>query len=164
MTVFTSIPASLLFSIIVSNSFLSFFSPVVTVAAVLILSSLIAICVLLPKKEVSFVLWPIFASSSSEIRKCSMSSFTVSFNKFSFSFTFGYWEIASSFSITFISFWQYSISSPNSFVADLDGNFTFMVSSISYTDFRSFLERFAIIYFGDFLFSLLLGGVYGYNF
>src|SRR5699024_7125324 len=38
MTVFTSIPASLLFSINVSNSFPSFFSPVVTVAAVMILS------------------------------------------------------------------------------------------------------------------------------
>src|SRR5699024_12666369 len=51
MTVFTSIPASLLFSINVSNSFPSFFSPVVTVAAVMILSSLIAICVYSQKRR-----------------------------------------------------------------------------------------------------------------
>lgn len=59
------------------------FSPLVTVAAVIIRSALIAIYVLYPKKEVSAVLWPNFASASCEVSRCSRSSFMDSPNKFS---------------------------------------------------------------------------------
>ena len=44
---------------------------------------------LYPKKEVSAVLCPIFASLSFEVSKCSRSSLTDSSNKFSFSCTLG---------------------------------------------------------------------------
>ena len=62
-----SIPADSVFSMSAGNCCPSLFSPEVTVAAVIILSSLIAICVLYPKNEEFAVLCPMRASSSLDV-------------------------------------------------------------------------------------------------